>query len=64
MIDRDFDKMRAEMDRIERWWARRADSKALAWLPRQKPPVSAKRFAFWFLAWLIVFIILPVWLVQ
>lgn len=56
--------MRAEMDRIEQWIARRAEQAHLTLILKKGGGVSWPRTAMLFAAWLLVFIALPTWLLS
>lgn len=62
VLDRDFEKMRAEMDRIEKWLARRADKANLVLIRNKKGKVSLRRLLIMFLGWALLFVALPTWL--
>lgn len=55
--------MRAEMDRIEQWIARRADQAHLKLVLKKSGRVSWPRLLLLFVAWVVVFIALPTWLI-
>lgn len=62
MFDRDFERMRAEMDRIELWISRRADKANLALIRNKRGDVSLPRMLVLFLGWALLFLVLPTWL--
>lgn len=54
--------MRAEMDRIEQWIAARAHKATLTLILNRRNEVSWPRITGFFLGWVLLFIVLPTWL--